>query len=133
MGANSVITRPAGGQRLDGHGFYEITGLAWSGAGAIRKVEVSTDNGQTWRDAELQAPVLPKSHTRFGFPWTWNGEETVLMSRSTDDQGQVQPSLVELGKIWDVSAEYLRTHGLGHSNAIRPWKVMADGRVLNAI
>lgn len=133
VGANSVITRPSGGQRLDGHGFYEITGLAWSGAGAIRRVEVSTDNGQTWKDAELQAPVLSKSHTRFGFPWTWNGEETVLMSRSTDDEGQVQPTLVELGKIWDVSADYLRTHGLGHSNAIRPWKVMADGRVLNAI
>jgi hypothetical protein len=55
------------------------------------------------------------------------------MSRSTDERGQIQPTLVELGKIWDVDANYLRTHGLGHSNAIRPWKVAADGSVYNAI
>ena len=55
------------------------------------------------------------------------------MSRSTDEHGQVQPTLVELGKIWDVEADYLRTHGLGHANAIRPWKVAADGSVYNAI
>jgi sulfane dehydrogenase subunit SoxC len=133
MGANSVITRPAGGQRLEKHGFYEITGLAWSGAGAIRRVEVSTDNGRTWKDAELQGLVVPKAHTRFGFAWNWNGEECVLMSRSTDERGQVQPSLAEIGKIWDVDTNYLRTHSLGHMNAIRPWKVTVNGRVYNAI
>ena len=133
MGTNSVITRPAGGQKLDAHGYYEITGLAWSGAGAIRKVEVSMDNGRTWKTAELQGPVVSKSHTRFGIDWNWNGEETVIMSRSTDDKGQVQPTLAELGQVWDVSADYLRTHGLGHENAIRPWKVAADGSVYNAI
>ncbi len=132
MGTNSVITRPAGGQRLDAHGFYEITGLAWSGAGAIRKVEVSIDNGKTWKEAELQGPVVPKAHTRFAFPWNWGGEETVVMSRSTDERGQVQPTLTELGSVWDVSADYLRTHLLGHSNAIRPWKVAADGSIYNA-
>jgi sulfane dehydrogenase subunit SoxC len=133
MGTNSVITRPAGGQKLDTHGFYEITGLAWSGAGAIRRVEVSTDNGRSWKDAELQGPVVPKAHTRFGFAWNWNGEETLLMSRSTDERGQVQPTLAELGSVWDVSADYLRSHFLGHVNAIRPWKVAADGGVYNAI
>lgn len=133
MGTNSVITRPAGGQRLERRGFYEITGLAWSGAGAIRRVEVSADNGRTWKDAELQGPVLPKSHTRFGLNWNWNGDETILMSRSTDERGQVQPTLAELGAIWDVSADYLRVHFLGHVNAIRPWKVAADGSVYNAI
>ncbi len=133
MGTNSVITRPAGGQRLESRGFYEITGLAWSGAGAIRRVEVSTDNGRTWKDAELQGPVFPKAHTRFGFAWNWGGDETVLMSRSTDEHGQVQPSLAELGAIWDVDANYLRTHFLGHVNAIRPWGVKADGTVYNAI
>lgn len=65
--------------------------------------------------------------------WNWNGEETIVMSRSTDEKGQVQPTLAELGAIWDVSAEYLRTHGLGHANAIRPWKIAADGSVYNAI
>src|ERR1019366_1174256 len=75
---NSVITRPSGGQQLPGRGCYEITGLAWSGGGAVRKVEVSTDGGRTWKDAQLQQPVLPKAHTRFCFPWNWNGEETVI-------------------------------------------------------
>jgi hypothetical protein len=55
------------------------------------------------------------------------------MSRSTDERGQVQPSLVELGKVWDVDTNYLKTHTLGHVNAIRPWKVTADGSVYNAI
>ena len=128
-----MITRPSGGQRLASPGFYEITGLAWSGAGAIRRVEVSTDSGRTWKDAELQGPVVPKAHTRFGYAWNWDGEEAVLMSRSTDERGQVQPSLAELGKIWDVDANYFRTHGLGHFNAIQPWKVAADGSVYNAI
>ncbi len=134
LGTNSVITRPSGGQRLASRGFCEITGLAWSGAGAIRRVEVSVDNGRTWKDAELQGPVVPKAHTRFGLPWTWTGEETVIMSRSTDERGQVQPTLAELGKVWDVSADYFkRQAGLGHVNAIRPWKVAADGSVFNAI
>jgi sulfane dehydrogenase subunit SoxC len=133
VGTNSVITRPAGGQKLDTPGYCEITGLAWSGAAAIRRVEISTDGGKTWKDAELQGPVVPKAHTRFGFPWTWDGKETVIMSRSTDEKGQVQPTLAELGKVWDVSADYLRTHGLGHANAIRPWKVSANGSVYNAI
>ena len=46
MEAKSVITFPSGGQQLPGPGFYEITGLAWSGRGLVRRVEVSTDGGQ---------------------------------------------------------------------------------------
>ena len=46
IGPKSVITFPSGDQRLPGRGFYEISGLAWSGGGAIRKVEVSTDGGK---------------------------------------------------------------------------------------
>jgi sulfane dehydrogenase subunit SoxC len=133
MGPKSVITRPSGGQRLGSRGFHEITGLAWSGAGAIRGVEVSTDNGRTWKDAELQGPVLPKAHTRFTFGWDWSGEETVLLSRSTDVQGQIQPTLAEVGKIWDVNVEYFRNNSVSHTNAIQPWKVKADGGVYNAL
>ena len=47
IGPKSVITFPSGSQQLPGRGFYEISGLAWSGGGAIRKVEVSTDGGKT--------------------------------------------------------------------------------------
>ena len=44
-GPKSVITFPSGAQKLPERGWYEITGLAWSGGGAVRKVEVSTDGG----------------------------------------------------------------------------------------
>ena len=100
MPPKSIITRPSGGQRLPGRGFYEITGLAWSGGGTIRRVEVSTDGGRTWKDAELQQPIHRIAHTRFRFPWDWNGEEAVLQSRCTDEQGQVQPTLAELSKVF---------------------------------
>src|SRR5262252_1316723 len=60
MEAKSLITRPSAGDTMPGRGFYEITGLAWSGHGSIVKVEVTTDGGQTWTPAQLQTPVLPK-------------------------------------------------------------------------
>jgi sulfane dehydrogenase subunit SoxC len=135
MGPRSVITRPSGGQKLSGPGFYEISGLAWSGGGVIRKVEVSTDGGNTWKEAEIQGPVNPKAHTRFGFAWNWNGEETVLQSRCTDERGETQPTPVELAKFWRVEPEFFRTTGTipGHFNAIQPWKINRDGSVQNAL
>src|SRR2546423_10678261 len=87
MDAKSVITHPSGGERLPSPGIYEVTGLAWSGRGAIVQVEISADGGRTWTDAALQQPVLPRAHTRFRFGWKWNGEGTLLASRCTDDTG----------------------------------------------
>ena len=135
MPPKSVITRPSGGQRLAGPGFYEITGLAWSGAGTIRRVEVSTDRGRSWNVAKLQEPVHPKAHTRFHYEWNWDGEEAVLMSRSTDERGQVQPSLAELSKRWGVNEEYwLKTNITAFQfNPIQPWRVTREGTVRNAI
>ncbi len=138
LGPKSVITRPSGGQKLPASGFYEITGLAWSGGGAVRKVEISVNGGQTWKEAELQGPIHTKAHTRFRLPWNWNGEECVLQSRCTDDRGNVQPTLTQLGKIWGVDMDYFRstspaTADMGNFNAIQPWKVTADGSVLNAL
>ena len=137
LGPKSAITRPSGGQLLPGPGFYEITGLAWSGGGTIRRVEVSTDNGRTWKDAQLQEPIHRKAHTRFRLPWNWNGEETVLLSRCTDDQGWVQPSVAEIGKVLgaELSLAFFRERpdAITHFNAIQPWKVNRDGSVKNAI
>jgi len=73
----SVITRPSGGMKLLRPGYVQITGLAWSGGGAITKVEVSTDGGKSWKEAKLQTPVHTKAHTRFTFDWVWDGEEAV--------------------------------------------------------
>jgi sulfane dehydrogenase subunit SoxC len=124
MDAKSVITSPSGGQRLPGPGFYEIRGLAWTGRGVVRRVEVSTDSGKTWRDAQLQAPVLRFAHTRFRLDWRWDGRPAVLQSRCTDETGYVQPTLAELTKVRGLNPIY-------HNNAIQSWKVGADGNVQN--
>ncbi|MBI2817931.1 MAG: sulfite dehydrogenase [Acidobacteria bacterium] len=135
MPVKSVITFPSSGQRLPGPGFYNITGLAWSGRGAIRKVEVSVDSGRTWKDAQLEDPVVRMAWTRFHFPWTWNGEATRVLSRSTDEQGDVQPTLAEFSKVWGVNLEYWRktTNFVNHFNVIQPWKINGDGSVQNAM
>jgi sulfane dehydrogenase subunit SoxC len=135
LGPKSVITRPSGGHHLPGPGFYEITGLAWSGGGTIRRVEVSTDGGKIWKDAKMQDPILRKAHTRFTIPWNWDGGEAMLMSRCTDDNGVVQPSLAEVAKIWGTDPDFFKKTTLITSdmNAIQPWKVNADGSIKNAI
>jgi sulfane dehydrogenase subunit SoxC len=124
MEAKSVITFPSGGQSIPSQGFWEIQGIAWSGRGAITMVEVSTDGGQTWAEAELQEPVLPICLTRFRFPWTWNGESVVLQSRATDETGYVQPSIAELVAARGVNSTY-------HNNAIQSWAVAESGEVTN--
>ena len=133
-GPKSVITRPSGGLKIAGRGYVQITGLAWSGGGAVRKVDVSTDGGKTWKEAKLTGPVVPKAHTRFTFDWAWNGEEAVIVSRCTDDQGDVQPSIAELYKNWGIPDEEAKKLVRGsHYNAMQPWRVAGDGSVHNAM
>ena len=67
--AKSVITSPSGGQKLMNQGYYCVTGLAWSGRGVVKKVEVSADGGRNWREARIEGPALPKMITRFNFDW----------------------------------------------------------------
>lgn len=124
MDAKSVITRPSGGQRLDAPGFYQISGLAWSGRGRVRRVEVSTDGGRSWVEAQLQEPVLPLAHTRFRFDWTWDGSDTTLASRCIDETGNVQPTRGALVAVRGTQSSY-------HNNAIQGWRVRPDGAVEN--
>lgn len=126
MEAKSVITRPAGGQTLPGLGAYEITGYAWSGRGRITRVEISSDGGRTWSDAILNAPVLPKSLTRFALPWVWGGREAELQSRCTDETGYRQPSREELVAVRGL---HEGGDGLDHYNGIKTWYVHANGEV----
>ncbi|HWC97108.1 MAG TPA: sulfite dehydrogenase [Candidatus Sulfopaludibacter sp.] len=121
MEAKSLITYPSGGQRIK-PGFCEITGLAWSGAGLIRRVEVSTDGGASWLDASLQQPVLPKAFTRFRLPWKWQGGESTVQSRCTDETGYVQPSRDALETVRGAKSTY-------HYNGVKSWKIAADGSV----
>jgi len=136
FGPSSVITQPSGSQELPERGPYVISGLAWSGAGVVSRVEVSTDGGQTYQEAELVGPVLPKAHTRFQLPWTWDGDEAVLQSRCLDERGQLQPTEAEYASYWNLTRGQLYgtiQSQLGHCNWIQPWKVGSNGKVANGL
>ena len=122
MDAKSVITFPSYPYVLPDRGWWEIKGLAWTGRGRITRVEVSTDGGRSWADAELQQPVLPKSTVRFRHLWAWNGDEALILSRATDETGYVQPTVHQL---WDARGE--RTSY--HHNHQRAWKVASTGEM----
>jgi len=132
MGPKSVITKPSGGMRLSGKGYYEITGLAWSGGGAIRTVEVSVDGGKKWNKAEIKATPQRFAHTRFGYMWNWDGNETEILSRCTDEIGQQQPTREQVAKYWNVPFERnYRVPGL--DNSVMPWKIARDGSITNGL
>ncbi len=122
MGVKSIILFPSFGLDLPGPGRREISGLAWSGHGRIRKVEVSADGGTTWAEAALGESVLPKALTRFRIPWRWDGGPATLLSRAVDDTGAVQPR----------RKEWVAKYGIGqgyHSNAIQSWRIDESGHV----
>jgi sulfane dehydrogenase subunit SoxC len=130
IGPKSVITFPSGSQQLPGRGFYEISGLAWSGGGAIRKAEVSTDGGKSWKVAEIKGTPQRMAHTRFGLGWNWDGTETVIMSRCTDELGSVQPSRAQVAKHFNKPLDpSFSVPGL--DNTIQPWHIASDGSVTN--
>jgi len=124
MEVKSVITSPSGTQKMRGPGLYQISGLAWSGFGRIRRVDVSADGGKTWAQAALEGPALPKALTRFRMPWRWDGSPSVLQSRAIDETGAVQPTRAALMAARGAQFRY-------HYNAVQSWSVAAAGDVSN--
>ena len=120
----SVITSPSGGQTLLDKGFYNVTGLAWSGRGKVKRVDFSFDGGRNWQTARLESPIQPKSLTRFNIGWTWNGGPAILQSRAVDETGYVQPKINQLRAVRGTRSIY-------HNNAIQSWKVVESGEVSN--
>jgi len=120
----SVITTPSGGQILLDKGFYNISGMAWSGRGKVTRVDVSVDGGINWRPARLETPVLSKAVTRFNVDWVWDGKPAILQSRAVDETGYVQPSYGQLRAVRGTKSIY-------HNNAIQSWKVVESGEVSN--
>jgi sulfane dehydrogenase subunit SoxC len=120
----SVVTTPSGGQVLLDQGYYSINGLAWSGRGRIRRVDVSVDGGRNWRSARLESPVLSKCLTRFNLDWVWDGRPAMVQSRATDSTGYVQPSYRQLRAVRGTRSIY-------HNNAIQTWNVQESGEVAN--
>ena len=121
---NSVITFPCPEKGLRSRGRYEIEGLAWSGRGRIRRVDVSLDGGINWQPARLKGLVLPKALTRFSLMWDWDGSPALLQSRAVDETGYVQPNLSQLREARGVESIY-------HKNAIHTWRVAESGEVTN--
>jgi sulfane dehydrogenase subunit SoxC len=120
----SVILSPSGGQTLAQRGFHAITGVAWSGRGKIKGVDVSVDGGRNWREAQLTGPVLDKCLTRFHCDWVWNGDEAILQSRAIDETGHVQPTYAALRSVRGTGSVY-------HNNAIQSWGIESSGEVSN--
>jgi sulfane dehydrogenase subunit SoxC len=124
LSPKSVILKPSYGLTMQGPGFYEISGVAWTGTGRVGRVEVSADGGASWAEAALVGPVLPKAVTRFRLPWRWDGAPTMLMSRAFDEAGDTQP----------LRAAWLAKYGPGqgyHYNAVQAWDVGGNGAVSN--
>jgi sulfane dehydrogenase subunit SoxC len=127
----SFVTHPSFGHSLKGPGFYEISGIAYSGTGRIAKVLVSADGGKSWAEAALTAPVNSKSFTRFRMPWRWDGQPVTLQSRAWDEAGNFQP----------LRAEFVAARGetktppnpLGfpnqHYNSITSWGIDNKGEI----
>ncbi|MCB1685420.1 MAG: sulfite dehydrogenase [Pseudomonadales bacterium] len=125
MGVKSVITSPAPGLHMGEPGVYQISGLAWSGAGRVRTVEVSADGGRSWAPAHLDEPPLPQALCRFRCAWRWNGAPCQLLSRATDETGAVQPTRAALVESRAPGAIY-------HFNGIQAWQIDAAGEIHNA-
>jgi sulfane dehydrogenase subunit SoxC len=124
MGVKSVITSPSHGLTMGPAGVYQISGIAWSGSGRIRRVEVSADGGESWADAALDEHVLSKCLTRFRSAWRWDGGPVVIMSRATDETGNVQPTRTQVLEGRANGAFY-------HYNGIQAWAVSDSGEVSN--
>jgi sulfane dehydrogenase subunit SoxC len=122
MEPKSVITYPSPDLMMKGPGFYEISGLAWSGNGKIAEVEVSADGGKTWAPAALQQPNLPLALVRFRLPWHWDGRPVVLQSRVTSDTGYVQPTRQKMVADKGRWANY-------HANCIVSWGINEKGEI----
>ncbi len=120
----SVVTTPSGGQMLLDKGYYNITGLAWSGRGKVKRVDVSVDGGRNWRSARLESPVHDKALTRFNADWSWDGKAAVIQSRAIDDTGYVQPN-------YKLLREVRGTRSIYHNNAVQSWRVAESGEVSN--
>jgi len=125
MDAKSVVTSPSPQSPIThGKGPLVITGLAWSGRGAITQVDVTLDGGKNWQVARLAAPGQKMALTRFYLDIDWQGEEMFLQSRAHDETGYVQPTKAQLRDVRGLNSIY-------HNNCIQTWWVKSNGEAEN--
>jgi len=124
MDAKSVVTNPSPQAPIRHKGPAVLSGIAWSGRGAIQRVDVTLDGGRNWRHARIDGSALPLSLVRFYAEFDWNGEELLVQSRAIDDTGYVQPTKDELRKVRGTNSIY-------HNNGIQTWLVRTSGETEN--
>lgn len=125
MDVKSVITNPSPQAPIThGKGPLVLTGLAWSGRGGIRRVDISLDGGRNWRTARLSGPQLPLALHRFYAEIDWDGSPLFLQSRAIDTAGYVQPTKDQLRAARGGNSIY-------HNNGVQSWHVKPDGVVEN--
>ncbi|WP_135501733.1 sulfite dehydrogenase [Roseovarius aestuariivivens] len=125
MDAKSVVTSPSPQSPIThGPGPLVITGLAWSGRGAITRVDVSTDGGMNWTQARLAKEGDSKALSRFYLDIEWDGSEMFLQSRAHDETGYVQPTKAQLREVRGENSIY-------HNNCIQTWWVKENGEAEN--
>jgi DMSO/TMAO reductase YedYZ molybdopterin-dependent catalytic subunit len=91
MMVKSEILRPRAGAEL-GVGTNRLFGLAWAGEEAVQRVQITSDGGQTWADAELVGPRAPYSWTLWEYLWEVATPGTYsILARATSASGRVQP------------------------------------------
>jgi sulfane dehydrogenase subunit SoxC len=127
----SFISFPSYGYRLQEPGYYEISGIAYSGTGRIEKVMVSADGGKSWGEAALQTPVHPKAFTRFRMPWRWNGQPVILQSRAWDEAGNSQPLRADFVAVRGESKESVPKNPFinNHYNSLTSWGIDSKGEI----
>ena len=127
----SFVTHPSPGLKLNGPGFYEISGIAYSASGRISKVMVSADGGKSWAQAALQEPVLPKAFARFRVPWRWDGGPAVLQSRAWDEAGNMQPTRAQIIAARGETKTVPSVTGFPsqHYNGPTSWSIATTGEV----
>lgn len=91
MVVNALITSVADGQRLHLGKPVELAGIAWDGGYGIKQVEVSTDGGQSWRNAELGQDYGRFSFRAWRIPFQPRRKGAyTLMAKATNRVGQTQ-------------------------------------------
>ena len=92
--------------RLVRPGRLTLAGRAWAGRRDVARVEVSTDGGESWNDAELGARLSPYAWISWSFDWQAVAGRHELTCRATDEAGDVQPT----GQAWNY-------HGMANNKA----------------
>ena len=125
MDAKSVITSPSPQAPLKQKGFTVISGLAWSGRGKVKRVDVSLDGGRNWRSARIDGPVFDKACVRFYCRVRLERRRTAA---AIARHGRHRLCAAEQGRACAKSAASIRSTT---TTAFRPGRSRPDGEVEN--